>query len=71
MNDSTPTNGWDQWQRLVLYRLDTIGASIKAIQQELSTLDRRVTVIEVKAMVVGAVAGLVASGLVTWLVNSI
>lgn len=57
METNKPTNGWDQYQRLVLRELEMNSSSIKDLAAEITILRVEIAYLKVKAGVWGLIAG--------------
>lgn len=53
------TNGWDQHERVVLYRLNELKEGLDEVQAELHSLRIEVAMLKVKSGAWGATAGLI------------
>ena len=60
---SPDTNGWDQYQRLVLSKLDSLEAGMKELQKEQQESAVDIAMLKVKAGAFGVVGGLLPFGL--------
>ena len=61
-NDPTQsTNGWKINERMVLHRLDRIDSELNNIHKRLHTIEGKIWVLQTKAAMIGAAAGLVPS----------
>lgn len=57
----TKNNGWNEYEKLVLSELTDLKVSVATLNVAVSKVSTRVSVVEVKAGVWGALAGLVVS----------
>jgi len=63
MADKEP-NGWNEYKRLVIHRLDKLSRSFVETNTKLDHLTRKVTVLETKAIIFGGIAALIVSAAV-------
>lgn len=61
--DEQIQNGWSEYERLVMYRLDTLDAAIKNLTEKQAVTHTEVTTLQAKASMWGALAGF-ASGFI-------
>lgn len=64
------TDGWDKYQKLVLFRLNTLtqdtanlNKKIDAVDQKVDKIHTSVTILKVKVGLIGAAAGGIVAGL--------
>jgi|TARA_R110000744_G_scaffold290111_3_gene400908 hypothetical protein len=60
-NEHTSTNGWKRQENMVLHRLDRIDRELHGIDKRLRQIEGKMWVLQTKAAVFGAAAGLVPS----------
>jgi hypothetical protein len=60
-----PENGWDQYQKLVLFRLDTQRDKLTSIDDRLKSLQSSVFILKFKVGLIGTAAGTVSAALLT------
>ena len=60
-NDPMQTNGWRTNERMVLHRLDRIDQELHGIDKSLRMIEGKIWVLQTKAAMMGAIAGLVPS----------
>jgi hypothetical protein len=66
------TNGWNEYQRLVLYDLKRLNTEVVILRRELGRIHKEIIVVKVKMGFIGAIGGLVAGSLasfVLWLIT--
>jgi hypothetical protein len=63
MTTKPPNNGWSQYQKLVLFQLESLTDRVEEVEKRLSKMDRHLTVLrwhaKATAAVFGAVAGMI------------
>jgi len=64
MENNIPINGWNEYKKLVLKQLDGLDAKTSRIEEKLDKLNTKVTILETKAVMWGALAALVVTILV-------
>lgn len=57
-------NGWDKYQKLVLYRLDEMKESIEVLDKRVDALAKSQLITKVKLATIGSLAGVTGSILV-------
>lgn len=57
------TNGWPEYQRLVLAKLDELSSDVKEIQATQARQNQDIAVLKVKSGLWGGAAGLIPFGL--------
>jgi len=62
-------NGWDEWKNAVLGKLGTIEAKIDCLEKKAYDANARMAVIETKAKLWGAAAGLGVAAIAQMLVK--
>ena len=55
------TNGWKRQENMVLHRLDRIDRELHGIDKRLRQIEGKIWVLQTKAAIFGAIAGLVPS----------
>ena len=60
-NDPMQTNGWKSNERMVLHRLDRIDRELHGIDKRLRQIEGKIWVLQTKAAMMVAIAGLVPS----------
>ena len=60
-DDPMQTNGWRTNERMVLHRLDRIDQELHGIDKRLRMIEGKIWVLQTKAAMMGAIAGLVPS----------
>ena len=60
-NDPMQTIGWKSNERMVLHRLDRIDRELHGIDKRLRQIEGKIWVLQTKAAMMGAIAGLVPS----------
>ena len=60
-DDPMQTNGWRTNERMVLHRLDRIDQELHGIYKRLRMIEGKIWVLQTKAAMMGALAGLVPS----------
>jgi uncharacterized membrane protein len=69
---STGSDGdWSQWRRLVLAALEDTKNELEANRAKLQELETKITVLDTKLIVWGAMAGVVSAAIVTFVINRI
>jgi len=63
INEET-SNGWNEYKRLVLSQLDGLTKKSDQIESKLDKLNNKVTILETKAVMYGAIAGFVITAIV-------
>ena len=58
-------NGWDEYKKLILYKLDEQSKKLDVVGSTLADLGKDVSALKVKAAIAGGVAGIVGTGLMT------
>ena len=64
-------NGWNEWSRHVLAELDRLNGCYEKMNDKLDRIDKRLTVIEVKAGFFGGIAGLITGLVVAYIKTKI
>ena len=59
-NPSPNQNGWSQYQKLVLFQLETLTDRVDDVEKRLAKMDRHLTVLRWQAKATAAVFGAVA-----------
>lgn len=57
MPDINHQNGWNEWSKHILKELERLNACYEKLDERVQNLDKRLTIIEVKAMMLGGLAG--------------
>ena len=60
-NDPMQTNGWKMNERMVLHRLDRIDNELRGIDKRLRHIEGKIWVLQTKAVMLGACAGVIPS----------
>ena len=60
----TPDNGWSEYQKLVLYRLDDLTESIAVIDEKVNKLQNSVFLLKFKVGLIGTAAGTLGAAFV-------
>ncbi len=55
---SNEPNGWNEYKKLVTYRLDELKKRSESIENKVDKISTKITVLETKSMAYGAFAGL-------------
>ena len=70
MDSQVPLNGWSQWEKLIVYRLDTLAKGLEELKETAETLigghaklSEEITAIKIKSGMWGAVSGALATAL--------
>ncbi len=61
-----PRNGWNDYKKLVLHEMEENGKRFEHISNTMLDLQKDVAGLKVKAALVGGIAGLVGTGLLTF-----
>lgn len=64
-------NGWNEYKKLVVHRLDELTSISNRIETKLNRLSTKVTILETKAIIYGAIAGLGITVIVQFVLNFI
>jgi len=59
-NSPPNKNGWSQYQKLVLFQLETLTERVDEVEKRLTKMDRHLTVLRWQAKATAAVFGAVA-----------
>lgn len=62
------TSSWAMWQRLVLSEIKRLDEAVKKLQEEKQDILIKMAVIQTKAGAWGAIAGIIATGVIEFLV---
>ena len=52
-------NGWQQYQKLVIHKLDSHDSDLKTIEDKLTSIQVEIATLKVKASIWGGIAGLI------------
>ena len=72
MAQESNNNGWQEYQRLVLDKLDSHGKWLRAIEANQRCMDRKLAQLQVKSSLWGGVAGAIVAIpalVVAWIMN--
>lgn len=56
----TPENGWNEYERLVLFRLNTLDSQMRNLDSKVSTLMTQIAILKFKASLYGTASGMIA-----------
>ena len=62
-----PHNGWEQYQKLVLFRLDEQAEKLICIDRKLSAIDKSVSLLKYKVAVIGSAGGAFMAAVLHWI----
>jgi len=62
---------WSQWRRLVLAALEDTKNELEANRAKLQELETKITVLDTKLIVWGAMAGVVSAAVVTFIIDRV
>jgi hypothetical protein len=63
------TNGWNKYQKLILFRLDEQDAKLESIQEKVEQLNESMTLVKFKMALIGAGSGAVSAALLSAVVK--
>lgn len=63
------TNGWNEYQKMVLSDLKEIKTMAKENANKINSLDRSIGQLEAKAAIWGGIAGLLIGGIITVIIK--
>ena len=64
-----PENGWNEYQKLILYRLDEQGEKLDSIEARLQKVQIAVTVLKLKMAAIGTISGSIAGAIMVALLR--
>ena len=62
-------NGWSEYEKLVLFRLEEHAEQLAGIDAKVSSLQTAVALLKFKVALIGSATGLLASGVVQWMTS--
>lgn len=65
-----PTNGWNEYKKLVLSDMQDNKVFRKEIRDMLTSMREDISALKVKATVAGGIAGIVGTGIVTMILSA-
>lgn len=63
-NGNYEGNGWKEWEKLVLYRLDELQASVQKLNARVDALSKSQLITRVRLATLGSIAGVIGTGAV-------
>ena len=63
-------NGWNEYSKLILSELERHSSQFKEVIKAVQDVDKRITVLEVKAGLWGVAGGLVAGGIISFVMSA-
>lgn len=65
-----PKDDWNEYKKLVLFEIQENGKKFTTISDALTSLQKDVSGLKVKAAVAGGLAGIVGTGIVTMIISA-